>query len=283
VSTADDHGIAADPRPAGGASPSWIAHVVVACVGGVALAGMFIGFNDTVTPTGQPGFPGGAAALAPADPASSIPGAVVYSEMTGARFGPNAGWRSPWPAPASNPVAIENASPPAPDQTAAALAQRTQRRAFSGAPPVVPHAIDQKSAASCLVCHGEGMRVGQVVAPRMSHEMFANCTQCHVESSNRALPPTRGPRAAATLFEGLDTPGPGERAWPGAPPMIPHTTWMRENCISCHGEFGHAGLRTSHPWRSNCTQCHAPSAALDQWQVPAADRPPVVAPWDNEQ
>jgi nitrate reductase (cytochrome), electron transfer subunit len=249
--------------------------VILACVEGVALAGMFIGFYDTVTPVGQPGYATVEGAQSIED-STNIPQSVVYSEMTGARFGPNANWESPWPGSVDDPTEYADAVPVDAGERDAANAQRAQRRAYSGAPPVVPHAIDQMNAASCLVCHGEGIKVGQVVAPKMSHESYANCTQCHVESTNRALPPTTGPRSAATLFEGLEAPGPGERAWPGAPPIIPHTTWMRENCNSCHGELADKGLRTSHPWRINCVQCHAPSAAMDQWRVLSADRPPVM-------
>lgn len=261
------------------ASNSWVAHLILACVFGIAIAGIFMGFYDTVTPVGQPGF-----ADAP-DPGTdaqraNTPQAVVYTDMTGARFGPNANWQSPWPTQTADPNESYDLAAASPQERDAINAQRAQRRAFSGAPPVVPHAIDQTNAASCLVCHGEGLKVGTVIAPRMSHESYANCTQCHVESTNRALPPNAGPRAAATLFSGLDAPGPGERAWPGAPPTMPHTTWMRENCNSCHGNLADTGLRTSHPWRINCVQCHAPSAELDQWQALAADRPPVIQPLD---
>jgi cytochrome c-type protein NapB len=69
---------------------------------------------------------------------------------------------------------------------------------------------------------------------------------------------------AETAFVGVYRAGPGERANPGAPPTIPHHTWMRENCNSCHGLVTRPGTRTTHPWLTNCTQCHAPSAAHDQ-------------------
>jgi cytochrome c-type protein NapB len=39
---------------------------------------------------------------------------------------------------------------------------------------------------------------------------------------------------------------------------------MRENCMSCHGEGGTSAIRTSHPDRQSCTQCHAPDAGYDQ-------------------
>jgi cytochrome c-type protein NapB len=45
---------------------------------------------------------------------------------------------------------------------------------------------------------------------------------------------------------------------------VPHTTFMRESCLSCHGPTGADPIRTTHAWRTNCLQCHAPSAVLDQ-------------------
>jgi cytochrome c-type protein NapB len=59
----------------------------------------------------------------------------------------------------------------------------------------------------------------------------------------------------------------GVRAYTGAPPEIPHSTWMRETCLACHGGTGAEGLRTRHPQRQSCTQCHAPSAGLNQGPV----------------
>ena len=54
------------------------------------------------------------------------------------------------------------------------LAIRASRRAFNGAPPVIPHAIEGTNDAACYACHGEGALVGQRVANRMSHGPLAN-------------------------------------------------------------------------------------------------------------
>ncbi len=261
---------------AGGSSYGWVAHVTLACVGGIALTGMLLGFYDSVTPSMQPDYTADQKTR-PVD-GRAVPQAVTYSDMKDAQLGPNASWRAAWPYSQDDPTRFYDSTPADPQSREAVNAQRAQRRAFNGAPPVVPHAIDQQNAASCLLCHGEGLKVGQVVAPRMSHEAYANCTQCHVESVNRVLPPMVGPRMAASQFTGLSAPGPGERAWPGAPPSIPHTTWMRENCNSCHGTLADKGLMTSHPWRGSCVQCHALSAGLDQRQPFNAERPPVALP-----
>ncbi len=150
------------------------------------------------------------------------------------------------------------------EERAAAVLARAERRAYDGAPPTVPHAVDQRGLPACLVCHERGMRVNDRVAPAMSHAAFASCLQCHAPS--RGVPVER-PRTVSVAensgFVGLEAPGPGARAQPGAPPQIPHRTFMRERCESCHGTFA-SGLAVSHPNRQSCTQCHAPSATLDQ-------------------
>ncbi len=143
------------------------------------------------------------------------------------------------------------------------LAIRASRRAFNGAPPVIPHAIERTNDAACYACHGEGALVGQRVANRMSHGPLPNCLQCHV-----APPPqpfANVEPVVANSFVGLPAPIAGERAFPGAPPVIPHSTWMRERCLSCHGGVvGWPGLEVTHRWRTNCVQCHASSATLEQ-------------------
>lgn len=148
-----------------------------------------------------------------------------------------------------------------PREKQVALQQRQQNRAFNGAPPTIPHPVDQRSDAACVACHQEGAVTKSLRIPRMSHAFLANCSQCHVENNPRHMLPTvfRG-----NEFAGLEAPTGGPRAFTGAPPQIPHSTWMRSDCLSCHGYEGRQGIRTTHPWRKNCLQCHAPSAAMDQ-------------------
>lgn len=149
-----------------------------------------------------------------------------------------------------------------PTAQTAYLKARTQRRAFDGAPPVVPHPIDQLTTTSCVVCHEKGRDIGKGVrAPMIPHPLYVNCTQCHAESSSVDL---AYEPLAENHFAGLSSFGAGSRASQGAPPVIPHSTWMRENCLSCHQREGASPIRTTHPWRTNCTQCHAPSAEMDQ-------------------
>ncbi|MFO0804313.1 MAG: nitrate reductase cytochrome c-type subunit, partial [Gemmataceae bacterium] len=191
----------------------------------------------------------------PATTHDSVPAAVAYSDLPAASIRPNAGWdrslsRLKFDKPGAFDTVVRTE-----EMKLTALADRAKNRAYDGAPPTVPHPVDAQSAASCLACHGEGLKVGDRVASKMSHAMMTNCTQCHVEQSTAPVEST---------FAGVFRAGPGERANPGAPPVIPHHTWLRENCLSCHGLVTRPGTRTTHPWLTNCTQCHAPSAALDQ-------------------
>lgn len=156
------------------------------------------------------------------------------------------------------------------EERLAALEARRQRRAFAGAPPVIPHPVQEREPGACLSCHRTGALVGDLRAPMMSHDEYTVCVQCHA-------PQREAFRIAASLpavseengFEGVAEAGPGDIAWEGAPPLIPHATFMREECNSCHGPFGAQGLKTPHPVRANCTQCHAGSASFDQNAPPA--------------
>lgn len=184
-----------------------------------------------------------------------VPPAVAYSELPSHRLGPNAHWH-----PSLADLKFDRPGPFEPvvrteGMKQAALTDRAKNRAYDGAPPTIPHPVSTQSAAGCLACHGQGVKVGDRIASKMSHAVMTNCTQCHVE---QASTPTEND------VPGLFRSGPGERANPGAPPTVPHHTWMRQDCASCHGIVARPGLRTSHPWLTNCTQCHTPNAALDQ-------------------
>lgn len=190
--------------------------------------------------------------------------APTYSGLREVKRGPNAAQY------ASGLVSLEQAVEQQPEPLVQmaedrrrALEARRSHRAYEGAPPTIPHAIDQQELPACLACHARGLVLAGRTAPRMSHAAYASCTQCHVvEADPRPLQePVPVP---ANTFAGLETWGRGERAWPGAPPTMPHPTLMRTECTSCHGPGGRLGIRSTHPYRQSCNQCHPPSAALDQ-------------------
>lgn len=149
-----------------------------------------------------------------------------------------------------------------------ALTAYYQRRAYPGGPPSIPHPLfDEKSMGgkSCLGCHKDGgyMPMWKAYTPITPHPEMTNCRSCHVrpEAKDTFEPTTFAPAQHVELPKG---------AIPGAPPRIPHPLDMRSNCVACHG--GPAApkeIRTSHPERANCRQCHVTGAE----QAPAFQRP----------
>lgn len=172
-------------------------------------------------------------------------------------------WRLNNPAPNTIPESRANPTAVA-DKLGArvrSMEHRASLRAYEGAPPVIPHAIADLKVQTCRACHAQGLQAGDKVARMASHTYLVNCTQCHVEAAG-AMGAGGEP---ANSFVGFRTSGyGGTRAWAGAPPVVPHTTFMRTNCVSCHGEHGYDGWRPDHLSRTNCVQCHAPAAEFDQ-------------------
>lgn len=241
-------------------------HLLLAAVIAIAFVGFLVGIRQGKTVAVVPPPPPREEVVTPPN---AIP-ATAWRDFDRRLYGSNRNWQSVLTSLTQPPANQQAWSSASKSDRRALQSIRAVRRAFAGAPPVVPHPIDQMSSSSCLSCHGEGLFIGKGVrAPKMSHASLQNCTQCHVESRLLDL---EAATVAKNEFEQMETPLGGARAWPGAPPMIPHTTWMRDNCLSCHGSTGPLAIRTSHPQRASCLQCHAPSAVMDQ--VVAQDQSP---------
>lgn len=232
-------------------------NVGMAIVLGAAVTGFFAGTRASPSPPM-------AAPPAPRDTGSADASAgYTYRQLRLRQQGPNSEvtssldrFREAGPK-FGDPVMV---TPAQRDET---LAARAERRAYDGAPPVVPHPIDEQSAHACVACHQGGMRIEGRRVPVMSHEFLDNCTACHVTAAPRAF--GEAPQLD-NGFAGAPSPGPGASAFEGAPPTIPHPLHMRDNCAACHGLGGPAGLRTTHPELLNCRQCHAPSSTELPWQ-----------------
>ena len=153
------------------------------------------------------------------------------------------------------------AGTPGPDEGAPGRSPapvRAERRAYDGAPPVIPH-LDFGSA--CTECHGErGVEVAGVgFSPPSPHEAtqglsaLSRCRQCHVEKQTDS---TFQGNSFAGLRQDLRR---GRRLYDQAPPVMPHPVFMRENCAACHsGPAAREEIRTPHPERQRCNQCHVP-------------------------
>jgi cytochrome c-type protein NapB len=128
-------------------------------------------------------------------------------------------------------------------------------RAYAGAPPSVPHEIDAEvfRTQSCNICHERGGFVAKFNAytPVTSHPQYANCLQCHARSGEG--------RFVEIDWKSTTKPVLHRPALPGNPPPIPHALQLRENCLACHAvPAAVPEVRTSHPERLNCRQCHVP-------------------------
>ncbi len=198
----------------------------------------------------------------------SAPEAPHYADLADRTRQPNHAWHSDLatlpPAPAFNAATPR----PTSEEMVALLTRRAARRAYAGAPPTVPHPIDQHKSTSCLACHGLPTRIDRIDVPQMSHPAYTSCIQCHAPSAGPGSALTSPPLAQATpvlanAFNGLPAPAGGTRAFTGAPPTMPHTTAMRQNCVSCHGPGGSSVVKTTHPQRQNCLQCHALDAVRE--------------------
>jgi cytochrome c-type protein NapB len=142
---------------------------------------------------------------------------------------------------------------------------RAARRAFDGAPPVVPH---DDFGMTCGECHNaQGMPVEDVgFAPASPHDgttraySTIRCRQCHVFTLDDGLFVENGFVGFAQDLRQ------GERLNPLAPPVIPHLTLMRENCQACHtGPGARAVITSEHPERDRCRQCHVEALTRDEF------------------
>ena len=147
------------------------------------------------------------------------------------------------------------------------------------APPRVPHGLTNEEfrRSICNICHLRGGYVARfnTYAPVTPHPEFSACLQCHVAQAilvGRPLPSTGDsiacqqchidPDVALETFGELDwptVPWPerGLQALPESPQRIPHDLRTRSNCLACHsGPGAVVALRTDHPERVNCRQCH---------------------------
>lgn len=138
---------------------------------------------------------------------------------------------------------------------------RSERRAFYQAPPVIPHEVMDETNETCLMCHSEVVTIGDETTIKTPHPQYFNCTQCHVTIAShdgQESPPV------ASDFIGLEEPTEGSRATPVSPPTIPHRMFLREDCLSCHHpDHPNEALRCPHPERDNCLQCHVADLSLE--------------------
>lgn len=162
--------------------------------------------------------------------------------------------------------AMDYENMPSNEKSVRTLEEYYKNRAYSGAPPIIPHALLSEKGIggeSCLQCHENGGYVEQfkAYAPVTPHPEMLNCRQCHVSAK------------AEDLFKGINWdkirhPEIKGSALEGSPPVIPHTLQMRENCLACHaGPAVPKEIKVSHALRINCRQCHVPVQDFSTLQI----------------
>jgi nitrate reductase cytochrome c-type subunit len=160
------------------------------------------------------------------------------------------------------------------------LTSYRSRREYPGAPPRIPHGLTSQEYRSgeCNTCHERGgysQRFGTYI-PVTPHPEWSQCLQCH--ASNAAIvglqlpgsepdatcrqchvPASRRIALPALDWRAADWPRP-RGAFAVTPPVVPHDLVLRGNCLACHmGPAAVTEVRTRHPERGNCRQCHVPA------------------------
>jgi len=144
------------------------------------------------------------------------------------------------------------------DQHFRTLDKYYANRAYPGAPPYIPHAVEEKmgiGGKACLQCHENGGFVAKFTAyaPVTPHPELISCKQCHVENNSSAT-------FKGTEWLKIAPPAIHQKALVSSPPVIPHGLQLRENCLACHaGPAAPQEIRVTHPLRVNCRQCHVPA------------------------
>lgn len=149
-------------------------------------------------------------------------------------------------------------------------------RAYPGAPPRIPHGLtaEELHGLGCRTCHERGGYSARFEAyvPVTPHPDWVDCLSCHLPDAGVAgiQLPHGEQNATCRQCHAAGGPAPSvtpvdwrPAAWPalprdsGVPPVIPHDVTLRGNCIACHaGPAAVAELRTPHPERQDCRQCH---------------------------
>ncbi|MGK2962265.1 MAG: hypothetical protein ACSLFK_08975 [Gemmatimonadaceae bacterium] len=171
------------------------------------------------------------------------------------------------------------------------LATYRSLRAYPGSPPRIPHGLTpiETLKGGCNTCHEKGgysQRFGAYV-PITPHPEMGACLQCHVGDVKLMSTPLPGMdpsarcrqcHAAGALLWRDSSTGWKPLPWPQlastsgqlAPPPIPHSLEFRGNCLACHSAPAAVReIRTSHPERANCRQCHVETNAAN----PEFERP----------
>ncbi|MEZ4459455.1 MAG: hypothetical protein R3E66_06945 [bacterium] len=158
----------------------------------VAFVGFFVGTEDTYEGRGY--------SYVPPPQNGDAPVVLSYQERMTTPRHVNSHFAASFSTLAISPEALGDATDPA--LRAQAREARQSGRAYEGAPPTVPHPMDQ--VEHLVVCRAtvQGKHYWSR-GPKISHERYTNCTQCHVERDARRpfAETNRGPSLWTQAFE----------------------------------------------------------------------------------
>ncbi len=142
-----------------------------------------------------------------------------------------------------------------------------ENRAYPAAPPQYRHELEGDvgwAGDACLSCH----KKGSSGAPMMPHASFGECRMCHAHLKVSTV-------FKPTTFVSTSLPERHVRALPGSPVVAPHPpSFFRQKCLSCHGEKnGVKDVKSPHPERGACVQCHVPQRTVELFTRPAPVAP----------
>jgi cytochrome c-type protein NapB len=126
-----------------------------------AVVGYFVGILDGVpqvdaAPVAESLLPEHAKAADSDRSTATIP-AVSYGQMRRRVTGPTGNWQQSLQQIPQPQIDLFAEIKPSEAEKLVSTQIRASRRAFNGAPPVIPHAVENTSDAACYACHGQGM------------------------------------------------------------------------------------------------------------------------------
>ena len=150
---------------------------------------------------------------------------------------------------------------------------RASRRAFAGAPPVIPHPPLTGTCNSCHTPDGGRVVPSVGIAPANPHtqtpgmSIDSRCKQCHVFDHSDDM-------FVDSEFVALSASRPkADQAHSSAPPVNPHNLFMREDCNACHaGPAARPEIQCRHSERLRCQQCHVRQTDRPQEDVFESDQ-----------
>ena len=212
------------------ASHRSILAMLLLIVGMVSVSGFFMGMRQSKS-MGEGISPWRNAEVKPHSDAAKYPVAPLYKDIPQTKWKANRNWKNSLANLPRKKLDLKPQEPLTTKERSNIIQARADRRAFDGAPPTIPHAINYRDVLSCTACHSQDANtiVAGERVPAMSHHYMSSCTQCHAPSEGIKTVIHSGTTGLVVKnkFVGNKSVGKGSRAYPGAPPTTRRWTCRR--------------------------------------------------------